>query len=560
MKGRAVRSLARLSKATASGALLVLAAACAGGSGAPSGSGGTGTGIGDGSPPAVFESLLPGPAPLTPLAADHDISLTTTSWDLGTVTLDDGAPAPIRGVIAVPVTADVSTPAPLVVVLHGSHLICVDDPSGYGTWPCPEGTEVANEQGLTWLLEAFAARGAVVIAPALNVQYTYGAGEPEPALRTAEIVMRTLDALASGDLPVPSASVDTTRMVLAGHSLGGQDANLLARGFHGFDRVVAGLLLVQPALNVEDARELADVPTAVVISECDGDVGLAGGLYVSDRLVRESDAPVALVVLDGGSHNATNSLLRADSFQPESPTCDAQRTARAVGPDAWLQEAAGEQERLAELLPALLDAVLGAIDGDLSGVFDESRAPEDAHVSVVPAGTRAPLLPGRGERTIAEMRADGASLTWCPSGYYTPFTAPGSEPCHRPELSLMIGQPATVAVAWDRAGARVTVPIGTVDGGVGDVLRLRLFADPADVRLGDGPIVLRLVAQDGSTIEVTIPVPPAVRFTVDPFDVVGALLPWHTVRVRLGAPLEELTLEMVSPAQGSLQIVTLGLG
>ena len=39
----------------------------------------------------------------------------------------------------------------------------------------------------------------------------------------------------------------------------------------------------------------------------------------------------------------------------------------------------------------------------------------------------------------------------------------------------------------------------------------------------------------------------------------GALLPWHTVRVKLGAPLEELTLEIVAPSQGSLQVLTLGV-
>lgn len=506
-------------------------------------------------PAAVLAALLPDPAPLDASTAGA-VAVTTASYDLGTVELVDGAPAPMRGVVAVPASASASAPAPLVVVLHGSHLICRDDPSGYGTWPCPAGTEIANEQGLTWLLEAIAVRGAVAIAPAVNVQYTFGAGEPEPAARTAEVVTRTLDALTSGALPVAASSIDLTRLVLAGHSLGGQDANLLARGFHGFAHDVVGLVLIQPALNVADARELADVPTAVVISECDGDVRLAGGLYASERLVRAGDAPVALVVLEGGSHNATNTLLRADSFPSESPTCDAQTAARTSGALMWEVESAAERERLTALLPDLLDAVIAAASGDVAGLFDGTRAPADGHVTVVPGGARVPVLPGDDERAIADVRADGATLTWCPAGYYTPFVVPGSEPCHRPELSLMVGQPATVAVAWDRAGARVTVPTAGI---AGEVLRLRLFPDPADVRMGDGPVVLRLSAQDGSSVEVTVPVPPAVRFTVDPFDIVGALLPWHTVRVELGAALTEVTLEVVSPAQGSLQLLTLGV-
>lgn len=539
-------------------ALALAVVACSGGAAAPPPGGGLDVTPGTG--PALTEDVLGAVLPTSTSLADpvgtDVVAVTTEDFDLGTVSLVDGAPAPLRGVAAVPVSATAADPAPLVVVLHGSHLICRDDPSGYGTWPCPAGTEVKNEQGLTWLLEAIAARGAVAIAPALNVQYTYGAGEPEPGARTAEVVARTLDALTSGALPVAASSVDLDRLVLAGHSLGGQDANLLARGAHGFAHAVDGLVLIQPALNVVDARELADVPTVVVISECDGDVRLSGGLYVSDRLVRAGDAPVALVVLEGGSHNATNTLLRSDSFPSESPTCDATRAARTSGALTWEVESAAERERLAALLPALFDAVPSATAGEAVELFDETRAPNDGSVTVVPGGARVPLLPGDGEGAIADVRADGATLTWCPSGYYTPFVVPGSEPCHRPELSLVVGQPASVAIAWDRAGAQVAVPISGV---AGDVLRLRLFPDPADIRLGDGPIVLRVRAQDGSSVEVSVPVPPAVRFTVEPFDIVGALLPWHTVRVALGAPLTEVTIEMVSPAQGSLQLLTLGV-
>jgi hypothetical protein len=549
------------SHAVASFALVaVLTAACAGGSADGDRVGGEPSGQPDSLPAPVLAELLTAGGPLGTTPGTADVEVETARWDLGTVTLVDGAPAPLRGVVSMPAAAagDALTAVPLVVVLHGSHQICRNDPSGYGSWPCPPGTEVENEQGLTWLLEAIAARGAVAIAPALNVQYTYGAGEPAPAVRTAGIVARTLDALAAGDLPVAATRIDLARLVFAGHSLGGQDANLLARGFHGFDRDVSALLLIQPALNVEDARRLADVPTVVLVSECDGDVRLSGGLYVSDRLVREGAAPVALVVLEGGSHNATNTLLSVDSFPSESPTCDAQRDARAADPAAWEMEAAAERERLGALLPMLFDAVLAAVDGAPSGLFDETRTPADGHVTVVPGSVPVPILPGDDARGLTALRADGANLTWCPPGYSTPFVEPGTEPCHRPELSLMVGQPATVAIAWDRAGALVTVPIGGV-GAAGDVVRLRLFPDPADVRLGDGPLVLRLVAQDGSSVEVTVPIPPAVRFTVDPFDIVGALLPWHTVRVALGAPLEDLMLEVVSPAEGALQLVTLGV-
>jgi len=538
-------------------ALSLALAACGTGGGSADDPAGPDSGAGDTSDaPAVLAGLIVADADLAASTPEARLGVTVDAWDLGVLALADGAPAPLRGLVAVPDAAVTTTgtagPLPLVVVLHGSHPICRDDPAAYGSWPCPVGTEIRNEEGLRWLLEALAARGTVAIAPAINVQYTYGAGEPDPAIRTAEIVTRMLAALDDGLLPVAPGAIDPARLVLAGHSLGGQDANLLARGFFGFDRRVSGLLMVQPAMNVVDALELADVPTAIVVSECDGDVQLSGARFATERLRKVGNAPVALVVLEGGSHNATNSLLGQDLFPIETPTCELQRAERSARQGGWSEESEEERTRLVTLLPALLDAVLG-VD---TGLFTETRVLATEHVTVLPAGARLPLLPGEDERLIDGFVTDGSRLTWCPDGYYTPYVAPGREACHRPELPSMVGWPATVAVAWDRAGASVTVPM---TGTAGDVLRLRLFPDPADVRLGDGPIVVRLRAQDGSSVEVSVPVPPALRMEVSPFDLAGALLPWHTVRVRLGGPLEALTVELLAPAQGSLQVVSLGI-
>jgi len=551
---KGVRATQRRGSAAIAVAGLLLAACTSTGSGPVADAGGPG-GAGQAEAAPVLAALLPASEELPPLPGPPDGSareLEVVRWDLGTVTLADGVLAPLRGVAVAPVAAAGASPAPLVVVLHGSHPICRDDPAPYGSWPCRSGTEIPNEEGLLWLLEAIAARGALAIAPALNVQHTLGSGEPDPGERSIEVVRRTFDALDAGALPIPPERIDLGQLVLVGHSVGGQDANLLARGFGGFERPVAGLVLVQPAVNVLEALELADEPSVVVVSECDGDVRLAGGLHLTERVGRMASAPMALVLLDGGSHNATNALLGRDAFPSESPTCDAQLVERASRPGGWDAEAEEERIRLAALLPALIGAVLG----DGAGLFDETRAPAGAHVTVVPAGARVAALAGADERVLDAVRVEHATLTWCPPGYYTPYVEPDKERCHRPELTMMIGRSASIALRWDRAGATVEVPI---DGAAGDVLRLRLFPDPADVRLGEGPIVLRLRAQDGSSVEASIPVPPAVRSTSPPFELVGALLPWRTVRVRLGAPLETLTLEIVAPAEGSLQVVTLGV-
>lgn len=541
---------------------ILLLAACGGPSGEADGSSGdqaTGE-VGDGSGSEATDdtagtgdgALGTARQPATPAPEAPPRPVTTTTYDLGSVELADGAPAPLRGIVAVP--DDLDAPAPVVLVLHGSHTICRDDPSGTGTWPCPAGTENPHEEGLTWLVEALAARGLVAVAPGVNVQYTLGAGEPGPATRTSEVVSRTLDALAAGDLDVAPADVDVDRLALVGHSVGGQDVSLLARGRAGFTRPVATVVLLQPALIAADALPLADVPATVVVNECDGDTGLSGAVYVSDRLTTTNAAPAALVAIAGGSHNATNSGLPPDGFPVESPGCEAIQELDEDGRAALRQD---QRDLLTELVPGAVLAGLGAETGGWAGrIFEEPAAPEGVTVSVVPAAARVAPIPGADPSVVEALDTDGLAVTYCPEGYYTPMTDPGTEPCHRPELSLMVGQAATLAVVWDTAGASVRLP---VTGTTGDVLRLRAYADPADARLPEGDIVLRLRADDGSTAEVVVPVPPTLRFDTGIFEIAGSFLPWTTASWALGADLQAVTLEVVSPTEGALQLVSLGV-
>jgi len=415
-------------------------------------------------------------APEGPLLATR-----TASYDLGLVELADGVRAPVRGLAAWPEGIDAvgGAPAPLVLVLHGSHPICRDDPRDYGSWPCPAGTEIENEQGLQWLLEALAARGNVALAPALNVQHSLGAGEPLPAVRTVELVARTLAALDADLLPVSAADV-TDDVVLVGHSVGGQDAVLLARtagrgGVSGplgetltaalgsafAGREVVGLVLIQPALWALEAVDLASVPAAIVVSECDGDVRLSGANYVSERLPSVRDVPVALLLLDGGSHNATNTLLAPDSFPLETPRCEAQLLERRAD---WGAIASAHRQQLAAFLPGLVTATRthdglrsSPVDGGWAArVFDEPAVPDDGiTLVVIPAGARPPAHPSTASRTdqvvdatlVDGITAERARVLRCPSGYYTPYVMPGSEPCHRPELGMLVGQPATLAIS-----------------------------------------------------------------------------------------------------------------
>lgn len=478
-------------------------------------------------------------------AAPVGMTTESSSWDLGRFTLGDGTVSEDWGVVAVPTTGG---PYPVAMLLHGSHTTCPTDTGEGRTWPCPAGTEIPNQEGLAYLADALAARGFVAIAPGVNAQYTLGSGEPMPAVRTAEIAARALAELRAGQLGVDPSLVDAERLVMVGHSVGGQDASLIAAGRTSFDQPVEGVVMLQPALNASDALPLADVPAVVVLSECDGDTGVRGGQFVSEALLTGRAAPAALVVLEHANHNATNSGLRADPFPVQSPGC---------APDRVLD---GDEQRalLAEIVPELAHAV--AADGQGSGwagdAFDDAQPPAGVQLAVVHAGEPVAAFPGPGPALPAGVALDGMTATFCPIGYYTPFMEPGTEPCHRPELPLFVGLPQTVAVSWTAPGAAITVPL---DAAPGDRVLLRAAADVADPALEGTEVDLHVTTPEGLDEVWTLPVPEHEREEIQPFTVTHALVMWSTATFAVPDGASAVTITVASPGAGSVQLVSVGV-
>jgi hypothetical protein len=102
---------------------------------------GRGDGRAAGSTPEAARILLGLVPDVEPHTTPEPVATRTKTWDLGSITLADGVPAPLRGVIAWPEQLEAGVHPPLVMVLHGSHPIRRDDPSTCGSWPCPAGTE-----------------------------------------------------------------------------------------------------------------------------------------------------------------------------------------------------------------------------------------------------------------------------------------------------------------------------------------------------------------------------------------------------------------------------------
>ncbi len=222
---------------------------------------------------------------------------------------------------------DLSTgPHPLVVLLHGNHGNCRRTPtsdddscgdsrdhecpfSGWYTTP--------NAEGLAYLAETLAAQGYVAVsisANALNCRDDY-------ILQRAHLVIthlqrwlawNTIGGAPFGDTFV--GAVDLRRVGLVGHSRGGEGVAhvpaLLA------DDPVSGVLVksvfsIAPT-DYHDPR-VVDVPYAVLLPGCDGDVWTLEGMHIYDRSLEAGDGRTqSQVLFTRANHNFFNTEWRRD--------------------------------------------------------------------------------------------------------------------------------------------------------------------------------------------------------------------------------------------------------
>jgi dienelactone hydrolase len=220
---------------------------------------------------------------------------TVTAYDLGAATVNDPAldgleiTVTLQGAIALP---ESDTPAPLVVVLHGRHAMCVA--GTMSDYPCQPDEEVRYDLGFSYLAEGLAAAGYAVAVPNIKAGLTEAYGRGDVDARTAQIVDLHLDALRTAvagqesELPaVLENRIDFSRLTLIGHSSGGGAALSYARGHADLPEAhdVDALLLVAAAYNALGPEGLqrsgdelyayystpAHVPVATILPDCDGD-------------------------------------------------------------------------------------------------------------------------------------------------------------------------------------------------------------------------------------------------------------------------------------------------
>lgn len=442
-------------------------------------------------------------------------------------------PVQLNGLIAAPAEGD--GPFPVVVILHGNHPGCPVDDMGVDRWPCTPEVEQPNYRGFDYLLSALAAQGYVALAPNINAENTFGFGEPVPGERLEQLLDLHIQALAAAAAGGPSAfgvdlagRADLGRLALFGHSRGGERAVALARDpqwAKGYGPV-AGVLLIAGAVTSVDPWQGSPVPLAAVLAACDGDVVTQDGqlFYEGARLAPEQSAWATTAWLERANHNYFNSILADDAFgRRDRPDCEP-----ILAPEvqrAWLVDYAGD------FLETIFgqDPVAVAAAKARMGLDEQSPAPDELYglparvASLAPAAHRQTLmLPATAEELTTnllggEVTADGATTHFCPKGFYSARTLPGSEPCRRNYVTVP-GQPSHAVVSWEKPGAalRFALPAGAGDLSGFGALSLRAAVDPASPLNAAGSpqaFTVRLTDRSGNSAAVpTRPGEPALSF------------------------------------------------
>jgi dienelactone hydrolase len=346
-----------------------------------------------GATPAVSpqgEKPQPGkPLPVDPTAPGQ-YGVARADYDFGDTALTlsglDGKPVEERAAVWVPTGAP--GPRPVVIFLHGRHSACYD-PATSATdnthWPCLAGYQpIPSYHGYDQSAQVLATHGYVVVsisADGINAQdasYSDDSG----TLARGQLVLDHLDLLAradKGDAPGMSPllrnRLDLDDVGLMGHSRGGEGvvkaALLNAALPHPY-----GIKAVLPLAPIDFGREtLPDVPMAVILPYCDGDVSNQQGQHFYDdtRYADPGDNVMrASVLVMGADHNFFNSewtpgvsvAPSVDDWSNENdPTCGLN------SPTTTRLTAAQQYQVGVSYIAGFFRLVMGHETG-LSGLFD----------------------------------------------------------------------------------------------------------------------------------------------------------------------------------------------
>jgi hypothetical protein len=255
----------------------------------------------------------------------------TGEYDLDPVRLPGFAtPVEMRAQVVAPKGATGSRP--LALFLHGRHSTCYkpgteDDITG--DWPCADGYKpIPSDKGYLADQQLLASQGYVTVsisANGINAQdwQAEDAGAQARSSLVRQHLARWADWTAhrstAPTVVREAAKADLSRVLLVGHSRGGEGVNRAAMdslypppaaadGYRGPVRwKIRGTVLIGPTIFGQNP--VADVPSVTLLPGCDGDVSdLQGEDFVDGtRGVSRGTALHSAVYIVGANHNFFNS-------------------------------------------------------------------------------------------------------------------------------------------------------------------------------------------------------------------------------------------------------------
>ncbi|WP_235735972.1 hypothetical protein [Nocardioides alcanivorans] len=430
--------------------------------------------------------------PLDGLGADPgkrgSAAVTTTNYTLAPAKLA-GMPAPVEmvGHVVEPAIDPGGPLRPLIVFLHGRHSWChaKKDSVDTDTWPCvAKAKDIPSERGYHYLQELLASQGYATVsirANGINAQdWRLEDGGADARARLIALHLEHWQDLAAGH------RVDLDRVVLVGHSRGGEGVNRLAIRGAGDAVTVVGQLLVAPT-DFADQRSVG-VPTVTVLPYCDGDVSdLQGQRYVdaSRELAPDDSAMRSTVLLMGANHNYFNTEWTPgeavapafdDWYGAPKAYCGAKHPQRL---------SASQQRDAASVLVSGAVRLFAEHDAASLPLFDGSAVTTE---TLAPAITWSAAVGGdRDTRfSITDLTAEGrgaAKVSSCRA-----VQAPGEKDAcgrgrwentpHWPDPSALLPEVSDVEVAWDGPGEVASLALSDPIDLTGRHLQMRVIQDP----------------------------------------------------------------------------------
>ena len=230
------------------------------------------------------------------------------------------------------------------------------------------------------------------------------------------------------------------------------------------------------------------VPLATILAACDGDVVAQDGqfFYEGTRLAPDRTQWATSAWLERANHNYFNQILSDDAMGRRGrPDCEPILDAEVQR--AWLADYA------VDFLTILFDPDRAAAAGAAArmGMDVQKPAPDKLYGLPARVATLAPvaerqtvMLPASKDELITNLlggavTASNVTTHFCPKGFYSVQSLPGSEPCRRNYVTVP-GQPPHAVVSWEKPGAalRFALPEGAGDLSSYTTLSLRAAVDP----------------------------------------------------------------------------------